>query len=206
MGALCQRMTEDLKLKNYSPNTQRAYLRCARQFAAFHMRSPVEMGESQIRDFLLSLALRKASPQTLAIPRRQPQVPVRNDTQASRGGRRSGLAQDPPAPARYPQRQRGRSVARRRRAAGGARGDHDHLRCRPAHPGGLLAADWRHRRQTHAHPRPRRQAVARQVRHALGRPRARSRRRTARSSCSTASSPAARSICAASTATRRSST
>lgn len=65
MGTLCQRMTEDLKLKNYAQQTRTAYLRCARNFAAFHMRSPAELGERQIRDFLLSLAFRKASPETL---------------------------------------------------------------------------------------------------------------------------------------------
>jgi hypothetical protein len=56
MGTLCQRMTEDLKLKNYAPATCSEYLRCAKQFAAYHMRSPAEMGEREIRDFLLSLA------------------------------------------------------------------------------------------------------------------------------------------------------
>jgi hypothetical protein len=38
MGTLCQRMTEDLKLKNYAPKTQAEYLRCAKRFVAFHMR------------------------------------------------------------------------------------------------------------------------------------------------------------------------
>src|SRR5436309_3132451 len=65
MGTLCQRMGEDLKLKNYAKKTQAEYLRCARHFAAFYMRSPAAMGEREIRDFLLSLAFRKASPETL---------------------------------------------------------------------------------------------------------------------------------------------
>lgn len=65
MGALCQRMAEDLKLKNYAPGTTREYLRCAKNFASFHMRSPAQMGEREIRDFLLSLAFRKASPEKL---------------------------------------------------------------------------------------------------------------------------------------------
>lgn len=65
MGTLCQRMTEDLKLKNYAPATRTEYLRCARHFAAYHMRSPAEMGEQEIRDFLLGLAFGQASPETL---------------------------------------------------------------------------------------------------------------------------------------------
>lgn len=61
MGRLCQRMAEDLKLKNYAESTQTEYLRCAKNFVAFHMRSPLEMGEREIRDFLLYLAFRKGA-------------------------------------------------------------------------------------------------------------------------------------------------
>jgi site-specific recombinase XerD len=65
MGALCQRMTEDLKLKNYAPATCSEYVRCARRYVAFHMRSPAVMGEREIRDFLLALAFRQSSPSVL---------------------------------------------------------------------------------------------------------------------------------------------
>jgi integrase/recombinase XerD len=65
MGALCQRMEEDLKLKNYATKTRTEYVRCARHFAAFHMRSPSQMGEREIRDFLLALAFAQKSPETL---------------------------------------------------------------------------------------------------------------------------------------------
>ena len=66
MGKLHDRMKEDLLLKAYSPHTQSAYLRCARHFASHYMRSPEEMGEQEIRGFLLHLVRdRKASPATL---------------------------------------------------------------------------------------------------------------------------------------------
>src|SRR5213596_3472196 len=65
MGALCQRMEEDLKLKNYAPATRAEYLRCAKRFVAYHLRSPAEMGEREIRDFLLALAFEHAGPETL---------------------------------------------------------------------------------------------------------------------------------------------
>jgi integrase/recombinase XerD len=66
MGKLHDQMKEDLLLKAYSPHTQRAYLRCARHFASHYMRSPEEMGEQEIRGFLLHLIRdRKASPATL---------------------------------------------------------------------------------------------------------------------------------------------
>jgi site-specific recombinase XerD len=58
-------MEEDLKLKNYAPATRAEYLRCAKRFAAYHMRSPGEMGEREIRDFLLALAFEHASVETL---------------------------------------------------------------------------------------------------------------------------------------------
>src|SRR3990172_20144 len=65
MGALCLRMEEDLKLKNYAPATRAEYLRCAKRFTAYHRRSPAAMGEREIRDFLLALAFEHASPETL---------------------------------------------------------------------------------------------------------------------------------------------
>jgi len=65
MGKLHDQMREDLLLKAYSPHTQNSYLRCARHFASHYMRSPQEMGEKEVRDFLLHLIRdRKASPAT----------------------------------------------------------------------------------------------------------------------------------------------
>src|SRR5262245_29825266 len=46
-------MAVDLRLRNFSPATQRNYLLYARRFAAFFMRSPEELGEAGIRQFLL---------------------------------------------------------------------------------------------------------------------------------------------------------
>jgi site-specific recombinase XerD len=46
-------MAEDLTLRNFSPATRRNYLLYARKFAAFFMRSPEDMGEPEIRQFLL---------------------------------------------------------------------------------------------------------------------------------------------------------
>ena len=65
MGKLHDQMQEDLLLKAYSPHTMRNYLRCARHFASHYMKSPEEMGEQEIRGFLLHLVRdRKASPAT----------------------------------------------------------------------------------------------------------------------------------------------
>jgi integrase/recombinase XerD len=100
MGQLRDRMEEDLKLGGYSPSTRKIYLLYARQFAGFHQRSPAEMSEPEIRQYLLHLVEeRKVSGQTfrqvraglrflyavtlrrpvevehLAIPRRQRRLP-----------------------------------------------------------------------------------------------------------------------------------
>jgi site-specific recombinase XerD len=53
MGALHDRMKEDLILSGYSPSTTKIYLLYARQFAKHFMRPPVQMGEKEVRAFLL---------------------------------------------------------------------------------------------------------------------------------------------------------
>jgi hypothetical protein len=41
-----------LKLKNLAVGTQTQYLTCCRRFAAYHMRSPREMGLEEVKEFL----------------------------------------------------------------------------------------------------------------------------------------------------------
>ena len=66
MGKLHDRMKGDWLLQGYRPHTQSADLRCARHFASHYMRSPEEMGEQEVRGFLLHLIRdRNASPATL---------------------------------------------------------------------------------------------------------------------------------------------
>jgi site-specific recombinase XerD len=55
MGRLQEQMKTDLLLKRFSPHTPRAYLRCIRHFAKYFMRPPEDMGEPEIRKFLLYL-------------------------------------------------------------------------------------------------------------------------------------------------------
>jgi hypothetical protein len=49
MGELCEKMRADLKIGGFSPSTSKIYLLYARQFAAFHMRSPAVMGRDGLR-------------------------------------------------------------------------------------------------------------------------------------------------------------
>lgn len=55
MGKLRDRMAADLRLRNLRPSTRESYLGCVRKFAGYHMRSPAEMGEKEVRDFLVHL-------------------------------------------------------------------------------------------------------------------------------------------------------
>jgi integrase/recombinase XerD len=53
MGQLRDRMEQDLVLRKLSPATRRNYLLYCRKFAAHYRRSPEELGETEIRDYLL---------------------------------------------------------------------------------------------------------------------------------------------------------
>jgi site-specific recombinase XerD len=53
MGQLRDRMEQDLLLRGLRPATRRNYLLYCKKFAAFFMRSPEDMGQAEIRQFLL---------------------------------------------------------------------------------------------------------------------------------------------------------
>lgn len=65
MGKLHDRMEADLKIGGFAPSTRKIYLLYARKFAAFHCRSPEELGREEIRDFLAHLADRPVSRGTM---------------------------------------------------------------------------------------------------------------------------------------------
>jgi integrase/recombinase XerD len=66
MGQLQTKMLEDLQLRGYAPTTCKEYVRCARSYVAYHMRPPTELGERDVRRFLLYLAQeRKVGPATI---------------------------------------------------------------------------------------------------------------------------------------------
>lgn len=61
MGVFHDRMKQDLQLAQYRPSTQETYLRCARNFVAYYMRPATELGQEEIRAFLLTLVDRPAA-------------------------------------------------------------------------------------------------------------------------------------------------
>jgi integrase/recombinase XerD len=65
MGQIQDKMKADLQLRGFAMTTQKEYLQRARNFVAYHRRSPTEMGEQEVREFLLNLVNKKhAGPAT----------------------------------------------------------------------------------------------------------------------------------------------
>jgi len=58
-------MERDLKLKNLAEGTRKEYLRCCCGFVRYHMRSPRELGEGAIKEYLAHLLMKGAGPETL---------------------------------------------------------------------------------------------------------------------------------------------
>jgi integrase/recombinase XerD len=61
MGAVYEKMKADLKLRRYSPRTEKSYLYYAARFVRHFRRAPEQMGMAEIREFLLGLQERGES-------------------------------------------------------------------------------------------------------------------------------------------------
>lgn len=92
---LRDRMYEDLKLRGYRPKTITEYVRWGRRFAAYHIRSPQEMGEPEVRAFLMhQLEEEKVRPASRKMRGGCAAVPVWGDAVAAGGGGADSVAQD----------------------------------------------------------------------------------------------------------------
>ena len=61
MGHVRDRFDADLRLAGRSESTRKTYIGCAVLFVKFFMRPPDQLGEKEVRQFLLSLRDRKLS-------------------------------------------------------------------------------------------------------------------------------------------------
>jgi site-specific recombinase XerD len=65
MGHVRDKMIEDLRIAGYRPATQAHYLNQARRFVGHFMKPPTELGEPQVREFMLTLRDRQLKGSTL---------------------------------------------------------------------------------------------------------------------------------------------
>jgi integrase/recombinase XerD len=65
ISPLRQRMIDDMKIRNISPNTQYIYISAVARFSAYHPRSPDKLGLEDIRNYHLHLVSRKLKPTTI---------------------------------------------------------------------------------------------------------------------------------------------
>lgn len=66
MGILRDRMLEEMKLRNFSPATQKSYLYVVTRLAKYYRRPPDQLDKEEIRSFLVHLTTeRKLSPNTM---------------------------------------------------------------------------------------------------------------------------------------------
>lgn len=62
ISPLRQRMIDDMRMRNFSPSTQRNYIRSVRDFAAYLRRSPDQATAEELRQYLLHLTDNGISP------------------------------------------------------------------------------------------------------------------------------------------------
>jgi len=55
MGILCDRMIEEMQLRNFAASTQKSYLYTITKLAQYYNRPPDQLGKEQIRSYLLYL-------------------------------------------------------------------------------------------------------------------------------------------------------
>jgi len=68
MGAIRERMIEEMDLRGMAPATKKSYLTCCRAFVAHFMKSPEQLGTEDLKTFLLHLVReRKAGPSTVCV-------------------------------------------------------------------------------------------------------------------------------------------
>jgi hypothetical protein len=153
MGQLRDRMDADLRLAGYSDSTRKTYLERAKAFATHYMCSPRDLGETEIRDYLLHMVETKHISRSTYSQIRAALVPVhRHAAPPHRGVQRAGPAQASRS-ARSVEHCRGRGAAAVHPQPQVRRHHHGPVRQRPAHLRGVPAVPRGHRLASNARPR-----------------------------------------------------
>jgi integrase/recombinase XerD len=61
MGILRDRMIEEVKLRNFSPATQKSYLYAVTRLTKYYRKAPDQLDKEQIRSYLLHLTVERTS-------------------------------------------------------------------------------------------------------------------------------------------------
>ena len=67
MGALRMKMIEEMKLRNFSPRTQKSYLSAMVGLVKYYRQPPDQLSQEQIRSYLLHLKERGLSPSSRTV-------------------------------------------------------------------------------------------------------------------------------------------
>ena len=68
MGTIRDKMRDDLDLRGFASTTKKEYLRRAQNFVAYYHRPPTELGEREVREFLLYLVIAEIRKHTVVVP------------------------------------------------------------------------------------------------------------------------------------------
>ena len=155
MTHLRQRMLDELQRRNYSPNTVRSYIHAMEEFAKYFHRSPDQLGQDHVRDYLGSPVPRS---QALTTHHRRAgcraAVPIRQDTPATLLARRDSVPEASQAPAYGTQSGGSGATDRLHRQPDASRHGHDAV-CDPSSPGRAMSPEGgRYRQRTHDASRP----------------------------------------------------
>ncbi len=154
MTPLRQRLTDDLRLRNYAPRTITTYVAAVARFAQHFHQSPDPLDHQHVRQYQLHLLAATRLLEPIQPGRRRTPLLLHRHPATAPRGHHDPLRQKTQNPSRRPQQRRSRATLRRRRRSTPPPHPANRLRRRTTRLRGRPPATGRHRRPTHgpAHP------------------------------------------------------